>query len=146
MSVYKVKSNLNHNGRGYKKGDEVELNDEAAAQLIKDGIVANPKEKDDEDDKKETQPSVNNVSREGGDVDGEAKVEAGAKNEPTKDDDDEDDEEENKNDAPKSEYKVLKELEYPQGTVHEVDEVLALTEVEAGKFDEGLLEKVEDNL
>ncbi|MCP6719737.1 MAG: hypothetical protein KJI72_00205 [Patescibacteria group bacterium] len=43
----------------------------------------------------------------------------------------------------KSQYKVLKELEYPEGTAHEEGAVLELTDEEAGKFAEGSIEKVE---
>lgn len=43
----------------------------------------------------------------------------------------------------KLEYKVLKGLEFPRGTVHKVDEVLELTDEEASKFAKGLIKKVE---
>ncbi len=42
----------------------------------------------------------------------------------------------------KLKYKVLKGVEYPKGTVHKVDSVLELTETQAEKFGEGIIEKV----
>lgn len=138
MSMYKVKSNLQHDGKAYEKGDEVELDEKQAKQLLQDGVVVDPNEKEDEEEKDSPQPSVNNVKRKGDDVEGEAKVEPGAKNETTGDDQEGTDE--------KLQFKVLQSLEYPQGTAHEVDAVIKLTQVEADGFAEGLIELVDDDL
>lgn len=139
MSTYKVKSNLQHDGKAYKKGDDVELDEAQAKQLLQDNVVVDPNDKDDEGDENASpQPSVNNVKREGDDVDGEAKVEPGAENETTGDDKEGTDE--------KLQFKVLQGLEFPKGTPHEVDAILELTQVEADGFAEGLIELVDDNL
>jgi len=44
----------------------------------------------------------------------------------------------------KSKYKVLQDLEYPEGASHEVGAILELTEEETAGFAEGTIEKVED--
>lgn len=46
----------------------------------------------------------------------------------------------------KSDYKVLKDLEYPKGTVHKTDSILSLTDKEASKFSAELIEKVKGGL
>lgn len=139
MSTYKVKSNLKHDGKKYKKGDEVELNEEQAKQLLKDGVVVDPKAKEDEEGKrKNPQPPVNNVKREGDNVKGKQKVEPGAENQSTEDDKENADE--------KSKFTVLQNLEFPKGTTQDVGAVIELTQVEADGFAEGLIELVDDNL
>jgi len=49
--LYKVLSNLKHNGKRYKKGDNVDLNDEAVETLLEGGVVVDPKAKKDDKDK-----------------------------------------------------------------------------------------------
>lgn len=39
MSTYTVKLNLHHNGTAYVPGETVELDEKAAAVLVKDGVV-----------------------------------------------------------------------------------------------------------
>lgn len=46
--------------------------------------------------------------------------------------------------APKMPFKVLKDVEYPRGTVHKKNAVLQLNEKQAGGFAKGLIEKVEE--
>lgn len=148
MSNYKVKSNLKYNGKQYAKGDTVDIDGNEADISLRDGIIVDLNATDDDDEDEVIQPPVNNVKREGDDVDGDKTIEAGKVEKPQPGDGQNDDDEANKDndDAPKSQYKVLQELEYPKGTVHKVDAVLELTDEEAGKFGEGLIEKVEDNL
>jgi len=43
----------------------------------------------------------------------------------------------------KSEYTVIKGVEFPRGTVHEAGSVIELTEAAAASFADGLIEKVE---
>ena len=143
MSDYKVKSNLRHNGKDFKKGDVIDLDEATAEALLNDNIIVDVNAEDVEDEEIETpQPPVNEVKREGDQVDGEVKVEPGTVEKPQPGDN-----QDNENNEPvKSQYKVLQGLEYPQGTVHEVDAVLELTDEEASNFAEGLIAKVDDNL
>ena len=141
MSDYKVKSNLKHDGTDYPKGSTIDLDEATAEGLLADGVIADPNAQEDEDvETPNPQPAVNNVKREGDDVDGDAKVEGGTVEKKQPGDGQDDDQ------PVKSEYTVLQGLEYPQGTAHEVGAVLELTEVEAATFADGLLEKVGDNL
>ena len=45
MSTYTVQSNLNHDGKEYKAGDTVELDEEVGKRLVADGVVAEMKVK-----------------------------------------------------------------------------------------------------
>lgn len=138
MTKYKVKSNLKHDGRDYKKNDFVVLNKEQADQLLKDKVVVRTNEAIKEDERESPQPAVNNVKHAGDNKDGEIKIEPGKIEQPKIGEDD---------DEPvKSKFKVLKALEYPRGTAHKVDSIIELTDEEVGKFAKGLIEEVEDNL
>lgn len=77
MKKFKVKSNLKHDGKFYKKNDLVALEEETAKRLIKDGIVVGLKEEIEDDESEAPQPAVNTVKREGGEVSGEQTVEEG---------------------------------------------------------------------
>jgi len=140
--TYKVKSNLKHDGNLYTRGKKVELDEEVAMQLLNDQVIVEIENDIEEEEKISPQPAVNNVNRKGEETDGEAKVEPGKVTKPQPGD-------EVKDDTPKkSEYKVLKGLEYPRGTVHNIDDVIELTDEQASKFSEGLIEEIEkeDNL
>ena len=136
MNTYKVKSNIKHDGKPYVKGDTITLDDEQAKLLLKDGIIVSLKT-DIEDEEEVVQPAVNEVSRDKNETTGEATVAPGEeiKADPEKDATPE---------VVKAQYKVLKGLEYPRGTVHKVDDVLELSDEEATKFGDGLIEKVEN--
>ena len=136
MNTYKVKSNIKHDGKSYVKGDKISLADEQAELLLKDGIIVNLKT-DIEDEEEVVQPAVNEVSREKNETTGEATVKPGEEIKP-------DPEEDETPEVVKAQYKVLKGLEYPKGTVHKIDDVLELSDEEATKFGEGLIEKVEN--
>ena len=145
MKTYITKSNLKHDGTNYPKGSEVSLEDAVATKLLADGIIRDPQASSNEDEEAETvtpQPPVNEVNRKDGDASNQAEVTPGKVESPQPGDEDDND------NAVKAQYKVLSGLEFPRGTVHEVVAMLELTEVEAGNFAEGLLEKVvdEDNL
>lgn len=45
--------------------------------------------------------------------------------------------------AEKSEYKVLRGVEFPRGTVHKEESIIELTDAAAESFAEGIIEKVE---
>lgn len=45
MPNYTVKSNLRHDGEVYKPGDTIELNTKIADPLVKDGVLADPTKK-----------------------------------------------------------------------------------------------------
>ena len=75
--LYKVKSNLKHNGITYTKGKKVELDKKTAKPLLDDNIIVEITENIDDEDREAPQPAVNKVSREGDKIDGEAKVEPG---------------------------------------------------------------------
>lgn len=134
---YKAKSNLKYNGKLYKKGDTVELDEMTAKQLLSDKVVVTMDEEVESDESEKPQPAVNKVERKNGETTGEAKVEPGQDTEVDKSDDDEAGELET------SQYRVLKGVEYPRGTVHKVGDVLNLTSEQAGLFAEGLVERVE---
>lgn len=95
MSTYKVKSNLKHDGKDYKRGDKIELNDEVATPLVRDGVLVSQQADEDEDlDTPEApQPAVNEVSREDDDVEGDINVEPGTVEGPQPGDDLDDEEE-----------------------------------------------------
>lgn len=144
MKTYKVKSNLKYNGKHYKKGDTVELEAVEAEKLLSDKVVVMLDE-DVSDDMPETpQPAVNKVNRKNGETAGEAEVEPGKETQVDPNDD-----EDKTGEPDKSEYRVLRGIEYPKGTVHKVGDVLMLTSEQAGLFAEGLIEPVgaeEDSL
>ena len=135
--TYKVKSNLKHDGNLYTRGKKVELDEEVATQLLNDQVIVEIENDIEEEEKTSPQPAVNNVTRKGEETDGKVEVEPGKVTKPQPGD-------EVKNDTPeKSEYKILKGLEYPRGTVHNIDDVIELTDEQASKFAEGLIEKTE---
>ena len=136
--TYKVKSNLKHDGILYIRGKKIELEEDVATKLLNDNIIVEIDNDVEEDEKISPQPAVNNVTRKGEETDGEFEVEPGKVTKPQPGD------EVDKEDEPeKSEYKILKGLEYPKGTVHNIDDVIELTDEQAGKFAEGLIEKTE---
>ena len=138
--MYKVKSNLKKDGTLYVKGDEVDLDKNDALQLLSDNVVVAIDKEIEENDKESIQPPVNKVSRKNDETTGETKVEPGKIEKPQPGD-------EVKNNEPeKTIYQVLKGLEYPKGTVYKVDDLIELTDKQAGKFKKGLIEKAEDNL
>ena len=138
--MYKVKSNLKKDGKLYVKGDEVDLDKNDALQLLSDNVVVAIDKEIEENDKESIQPPVNKVSRKNDETTGETKVEPGKIEKPQPGD-------EVKNNEPeKTIYQVLKGLEYPKGTVYKVDDLIELTDKQAGKFKKGLIEKAEDNL
>ena len=135
---YKAKSNLKHDGNLYTKGKKVELDEEVAEKLLNDKVIVEIENDIEEEEKTSPQPAVNNVTRKGEETDGEVEVEPGKVTKPQPGD------EVDKDDTPeKSEYKILKGLEYPKGTVHNIDDVIELTDEQASKFKEGLIEKTE---
>ena len=75
----------------YSKGEEVQLTEEVAKDLLRDGIIREVGDESEEEASTSAQPAVNEVKREGGDVDGDAEVSEGAETETTNDDDEEDD-------------------------------------------------------
>ena len=138
--TYKVKSNLKHDGNLYTRGKKVELDEEVATQLLNDQVIVEIENDIEEEEKISPQPAVNNVTRKGEETDGEVEVEPGKVTKPQPGD------EVDKEDEPeKSEYKILKGLEYPKGTVHNIDDVIELTDEQASKFADGLIEKIEEN-
>ena len=135
--MYKVKSNLKHNGELYSKGQEVDLKDNEAEQLLSDNVVVKIGDSVENEARETTQPGVNKVNRENESIDGKAKVEKG---EGAKSEDKQNEEDKKK----VGKYKVLKGLEFPKGKVHKVGDVIELTGEQVGKFQEGLIEEVED--
>ncbi len=92
MSKYLVKSNLKHDGVDYVKGDTVEIEGEAAEVLLRDRIIADPNESSEDDEEGTSpQPAVNDVSREGENVEGDQKVEPGKTNSSQPGDEEDDD-------------------------------------------------------
>ena len=135
--TYNVKSNLKHDGILYIRGKKIELEEDVATKLLNDNIIVEIDNDVEEDEKISPQPAVNNVTRKGEETDGEVEVEPGKVTKPQPGD-------EVKDDTPeKSEYKILKGLEYPKGTVHNIDDVVELTDEQASKFKKGLIEKIE---
>lgn len=59
---YKVKSPLKHDGELYKAGSLVDMPEDVAAGLLKEGIIADPNSVD-EPETDQVQPSVNEVKR-----------------------------------------------------------------------------------
>jgi len=157
MSIFKVKSNIKHNGREYLKGQEIELEENIAETLLSDGIITDPSENIENEEQETPQPPVNNVTRDGDNVEGGTTIEPGKVEKPQPGDnlDNEDNAPEEKKegmlnkffggnkDETKSAFKVLEGVEYPAGTAHEIGAVIELTEKEASEFAEGLIEKVE---
>ena len=136
--TYKVKSNLKHDGILYIRGKKIELEEDVATKLLNDNIIVEIDNDVEEDEKISPQPAVNNVKRENERTDGKVEIEPGKIEKPQPGD------EIKKDDIPeKSEYKILKGLEYPKGTVHNIDDVIELTDEQASKFAEGLIEKTE---
>ena len=117
---YTVKSNLKHDGRDYVEGDTIELEEADATPLVEGGTIVA------EEGGEET-PSTDGDSTEGDSTEGGDNSEG----------------DQSEGDAEKSEYKVLQSVEFPQGTPHEVDAILELTDEEAAGFAEGMIEKVE---
>ena len=135
---YKAKSNIKHDGNLYTKGKKVELDEEVAEKLLSDQVIVEIENDIEEDEKISPQPAVNNVKRENERTDGKVEIEPGKIEKPQPGD------EIKKDDIPeKSEYKILKGLEYPKGTVHNIDDVVELTDEQASKFKKGLIEKIE---
>ena len=89
MNTYIVKTPLNHDTVEYAKGQEVQLTEEVAKDLLRDGVIREVGAEAEEEAEAPVQPAVNEVKREGGDVDGDASVSEGAETETTNDDDDE---------------------------------------------------------
>jgi hypothetical protein len=135
---YKVKSNLKHNKKHYVKGDEIELDDQTAKQLLSDNIIANIGDNTEEEEKETPQPAVNEVNRKDGDTEGEATVSPGTPDKPEEDGTTTDE-------APKAKYKVTKKFERPRGTILEVDTIIELTEEEAGDIKSKFIELVEED-
>ena len=138
---YKVNSNLKHDNTNYSKGDIVEMSKEQAESLLKDGVLKNTNDTSEDEERTTPQAPVNVVNRKGGDIDGEAKVEPGKVEKPQPGDETKDEGEDEG--VTKLSYKVLKNVEYPRGTVHKVGAILELTAEEVDKFAEGLIEKIE---
>ena len=135
--TYKVKSNLKHDGTLYIRGKKIELEEDVATKLLNDNIIVEIDNDVEEDEKISPQPAVNNVTRKNESTDGKVEIEPGKIEKPQPGD-------EIKNDTPeKSEYKILKGLEYPRGTVHNIDDVIELTDEQASKFADGLIERIE---
>jgi hypothetical protein len=77
MSNYKVKSNLKHDGKEFKKGDTIDLDEATATQLLNDNIISDPNANIEDEEPETPQPPVNEVKREDDDVEGERVVAPG---------------------------------------------------------------------
>ena len=99
--IYRVKSNIKHDGQVYSKGDKIELKEEVATNLLSDGIIVATSETIEDEDRETPQPPVNTVKRDGEETEGEASIEEGKTEKPQPGDnvdDDEDDEDEDEDD------------------------------------------------
>ncbi len=82
MSIFKVKSNIKHNGQEYKKGTEIELEENVAENLLSAGIIAEQDEEIEDEEQETPQQPVNKVTREGDDVEGDQTIEPGKVEQP----------------------------------------------------------------
>ncbi len=164
--TYYATGNIKHDDVKYAKGDEIlDLSEKQAESLLSSGAISTEKIEDEvsegEDliqspeekakarkDKGQESQESKDKSRDlkvGGEAQdsGEPSVDSDEGNGGSSDENDSSQEDSTTDSEVKSKYKVLRGLEYPRGTVHEVDAELELTEDEANGFAVGSIEKVE---
>lgn len=136
MAIFKVKTNIKHNGKLYAKGEEIEMSKKDAKDLLKEGVLVDVSEEvetEPEAPKEETTPE--------------------APKEPEAPEEKKEGDEENKveeYDGPMAKYRVLGEIESTdeEGNVTGTLEIGSIQDVPVELGDkwvaDGLAEKVED--
>lgn len=146
--------NLKHNGVAFAKGDVVEgLESEVAESLLASGAIStkavetetpevNPLLQSDAA-KAEARKNKGQESQESKDEKRQPEVggESSDSGEESIDGSEGDDSSDDDESSTKATYRVLESFEHPEGTKHEVDDVIELEEDEASDFTKGLFKK-----
>ncbi len=145
MENYKVKTRIKHDGEVYEPGSSIKMTEDQAKPLITDGVLENPNAPKEEVEPEQTDPGKENPTQtdpgDGKNEDADAPKEN--KSEESQDNKEKTDNDGQGSEIVKKQYRVIRGVEFPHGTPHKEGSLIDLTDEEAAKFAEGLIEAVE---